>query len=525
MPKRWSGQTLSRRRLLIGAGEALGGSVGLLLLGPGNPARSVQPGQSRVFPADPAGSTAVAPDHRFPLKASANGRYLVDQAGMPFRIQGDSAQSLIANLTLAEAETYLSDRQSKGFNTINVNLLEHKFAVHAPANRQGVPPFTTAGDFSTPNEPYFAFADQVIDLAASKQMAVSLAYMYLGYGGGDEGWWADLNAPPNNASVCFEFGRYIGRRYKDRSNVFFVVGGDMLPSPGSEGETRLRRIFDGLRDAGASQLQAGDWDAPCLSTDEPAFAADLGLNAVYTYGPGKNGATYTEARAAFDRSPAIPAYLKETGYEAERWIAGDPASIRKYEYWAILSGATAGGFYGHRDIWGFATDSWWSGFGFGHQRWEQSLDAPGAFDWQRLGALLDGLPWYDLVPSGAAGAKELIVDGRGTWGGDDYVASAATADGAAALAYLPPTAAATRAISVDLSVLKGTVEAQWFDPSTGAYSSIGSIPSSGVKRFVTPGKNGGGAGDWVLRLESTDRPRSLQPGPRIVGVSKDGPRN
>src|SRR4051812_1522237 len=99
----------------------------------------------------------------YPLALAANRRTLVDQSGAPFRIQGDAAWSFIANLTAAEQDIYLADRQSKGFNTILVNLLEHEFAVQAPQNRNGDYPFTshTVGsyDFGTPNEAYFAFAD------------------------------------------------------------------------------------------------------------------------------------------------------------------------------------------------------------------------------------------------------------------------------------------------------------------------------------------------------------------------------
>src|SRR5437667_496959 len=95
-----------------------------------------EPAPAPAFPASPIQVTTAA-TYTYPLKISANGRYLVDQNGKPFRIQGDSAQSLIANLTYAEADKYLSDRQKKVFNTVNVNLLEAKFAFHAPANRNG----------------------------------------------------------------------------------------------------------------------------------------------------------------------------------------------------------------------------------------------------------------------------------------------------------------------------------------------------------------------------------------------------
>ncbi len=153
---------------------------------PGTPPANRSGASSPGFPASPIQVTTAA-TYAYPLKISTNGRYLVDQNSKPFRIQGDSAQSLIANLTYAEADKYLSDRQRKGFNTININLLEAKFAIHAPANRNGDTPFTKPGDFSTPNEAYFAFADSIIDLAASKGMLVSLAAMYLGDNGGDQG--------------------------------------------------------------------------------------------------------------------------------------------------------------------------------------------------------------------------------------------------------------------------------------------------------------------------------------------------
>jgi hypothetical protein len=92
---------------------------------------SSNPAGAKAFPAFPAAEQiTTAATYAYPLKVSEDRRYLVDQNNKPFRIQGDSAQSLIANLTYAEAQLYFSDRQAKGFNTININLLEHKCAHH-----------------------------------------------------------------------------------------------------------------------------------------------------------------------------------------------------------------------------------------------------------------------------------------------------------------------------------------------------------------------------------------------------------
>lgn len=488
-------QTSLRRGLLtlLATSWSLGGCSS-----PPQPVSSLPPSRPVASP------ISAAPGHfyAFPLRVSKNGRYLVDREDKPFRIQGDSAQSLIVNLTYAEAQSYFSDRQAKGFNTINVNLLEHKFGINAPANRRKDAPFTKPGDFSTPNEAYFAFADSIIDLAASNGMLLSLAPMYLGYGGGEEGWWKELNSSTNTLEVCFAFGQYLGNRYKNRRNIFWVIGGDYLPPSGSEGEHRLHALMEGIKSSGDAHLWAGDWNAPSISTDERMFASEMDLNAVYTSGTkARPGITYDEARVAYEYSPHHPAYLKETGYEDERWVPGDAASVRKYEYWAILEGCTEGGFFGNRDIWEFATADWWSGFSFGHGPWQNALNSRGTLDMVRFGQLLDSLPWYDLVPSGSAGMKTLLTQAAKD-GQPDHIAAAATIDRKVLVAYDPE----SENITVDMAQLKGSLRARWFDPTSGRTTEIPGNPllGKGTHDFVPPGRNSAGEKDWVLILRPAE---------------------
>jgi hypothetical protein len=460
----------------------------------------------------------------FPLKVSSNGRYLVDSDDKPFRIQGEAAWSLISNLTYAEAEKYLSNRQAKGFNTVLVELIEHKYAQGgkganfsgAPTNREGVLPFKAregggpydgtwgTADFSTPNEAYFAFADSIIDLAAQKGMLVHLAPMFLGFNGHEAGWWADLTNSVNTQSVSYNFGWYVGNRYRNLKNIIWIIGGDYFPPAGSEGEARLLKFMQGVRASGATQLWSGDWSASCLSTSEAAFAPLMDLNAVYTYGVlGHPGATYDEARVAYAYSPARPAYIKETGYEDERWFPGDPASVRMYQYYAILGGATAGGFFGNRDVWKFATDHWWfDPANFGHGQWTAAMESAGTYDFMFLGRLLDELPWTNLVPSELAGIKKLVTAGEGNYGTIDYVVSEATWDGTALLAYIPPSRSGRVKITVDLTALNGYSRGSWFDPTSGKYTEIPGAPFSNLakKDFTSPGLNLRGDTDWVLVL-------------------------
>src|SRR5215217_5113714 len=93
----------------------------------------------------------------YPLKISANHRYLTDQNDKPFLLHGDTAWSLISALNAGEVERYLQNRAEKGFNALIVNLVEHHF--NGPLNWQGEHPFTDPLDVSTPNERYFEYAD------------------------------------------------------------------------------------------------------------------------------------------------------------------------------------------------------------------------------------------------------------------------------------------------------------------------------------------------------------------------------
>lgn len=112
----------------------------------------------------PVGSAAVT----LPLKVSANRRYLVDQQDKPFLIVGDTAWSLIVDLSESDIKMYLDDRSRRGFNSIIVNLIEHQFSTDPPRTKAGIEPFKTSGDFSTPNPAYFDFAREVIELAGGK---------------------------------------------------------------------------------------------------------------------------------------------------------------------------------------------------------------------------------------------------------------------------------------------------------------------------------------------------------------------
>lgn len=240
----------------------------------------------------------------FPLKVSADRRYLVDQKGRPFLVHGDTAWSLITAVTKDEAERYLEDRRSKGFDAIIVNLIEHFF--NGPVNREGDGPFVAPGDFSRPNEKYFAHADWVLQRAGEKGIAVFLFPMYLGYKGSDEGWYQEVVL--NGTAKCRNYGRYLGKRYRDYKNIVWTLGGDRNPDGVEEA---VDAIATGIRESMPDVLFSAH-PAPEFAGAEKYSLQWLDINSTYTY-----GIVHRLLLRDYDRRPVMPFVLMESTYEGE----------------------------------------------------------------------------------------------------------------------------------------------------------------------------------------------------------------
>jgi len=403
----------------------------------------------------------------YPVRVAADHRHLVDQNGAPFLIHGDTPWSLIVGLTRQQAEQYLENRRRKGFNSIIVNLIEHKY--RGPVNRYGDGPFTTPGDFSTPNEKYFEHADWVIRKAAEKGIQVFLAPIYLGYIGTDEGWIEESLA--NGPEKCRAWGQYVGKRYRNFDNLVWIIGGDRNPDKARD---HVNAVARGIKEFDHRHLFTAHCHPENSALDQYKDDGWLHVNNTYTY-----GIVHKKLLADYRRAPAMPYFLTESTYEGEH--NATPVQIRRQAYWAILCGA-AGQFLGNRPIWLFDPG------------WQTAMDATGSQDMVRLKALFNSRPWHELVPDVK---REVVIDGLGEFNGLDYLAAARTADGGSVMAYLP----SSRTFTVDLTKVSGkTVTAWWFNPRTGKADASGEFPASGKRQFTPPGD-----GDWVFVLDDVSR--------------------
>jgi hypothetical protein len=417
-------------------------------------------------------------DRIYPLKIAATKRYLVDQNNAPFLVQGDSAWSLIVAVSDDGVEQYLKNRRQKGFNAIIVNLLEHKFCPHPPRNLAGEGPFTRPGDFSTPNEKYFAHVDWVIRKAAENDMVVVLYPFTLGYMGTDEGWVEETLA--NGPEKCLNFGRYLGRRYKDFDNIMWILAGDRHPEGPILEDIDLLAL--GIREYDRRHLISAHCEPEHSGVDGFSGGGWLDFNTTYTY-----GIVHIKLLQDYNRTPAMPFLLVESSYEGEQ--NASEVQIRRQAYWAVLCGGF-GHFFGNSPLWHFDGP----GIFPSNITWQQAMDLPGSTAMQLWAQLFHSRSWYDLIPDQK---HEVVTSGLGEFKGLDYLAAARTSDGSTVIAYMPT----SRAISVDMSKITGSqVKAWWFNPRNGGAAAAGIFPASGTHEFTPPGE-----GDWVLVLDDATR--------------------
>ncbi|MEN5248727.1 DUF4038 domain-containing protein [Brucella pseudintermedia] len=413
---------------------------------------------------------------QFPIRVAEDGRIFEDASGRPFLLQGDTAWSLIAELKREDVEIYLEDRRKRGFNAILVNLLEHRFSSHPPANAYGEKPFE--GDaFGDLNSKYFDHAAWVIGRAEQLGMAVFLAPAYLGVNGNSQGWFSEVQAA--GPAKMRAYGEAIARRFAKFHNIIWVLGGDF----NAPDRQLVSDLAEGLAQVAPKTLQtvhsARNTNTAELWADQPWLSFDT----VYTYDD------VHAAISARRKAGKMPVILLEGAYEFERGTTA--RMIRRNAYGALLAGA-AGQFFGNNPIWHFTGP----GIFNADRSWQEALGSPGARSMTVLKKLFDSLPWPQLRPDlekrialkPASHASSLPDGTLSVICGD--------ADG----------------FAVPKDAVRQGGKAIWFDPVSGVFAEAGQPKIEGTVATYRPGQaeNAGGGTDWLLLIGSAARLRDIQ---------------
>jgi hypothetical protein len=463
----------------------------------------------------------------WPIRASANGRYLVTSGDQPYLLVADSAQSMIGNLLRSDAEFFLSTRAAQGFNAVQFDVVSTPYVGNRNAHHgtpDGVTPFSRAASYvASPNPAYFSRVDQYVDLCAQYGLlAILNPYEASTYGNG--GGMPDLiNA---GKSACLAYGQYLGERYASLPNIAWQLGNDCKINNAAQFDV-MQAMAHGIRSYAPDQLMVIELEYPYSTafenTSYGTFRGLMNLNGAYTYGPtyGYSLLAYNNTSTLFDRrngtntSPPCPSILLEANYEFENTSGGSktdggtPLNLRKQSYWCMLSGQT-GQIYGNGYIWGFETKGgsniyYPTGVGGATGSWKKNLYTRGSADLLRWKNFFTSIPWWELVPDqthliGTSGYGNPAF--TGLFGGDNYITLAATQSGRCAVAYFSH--GRSQSLRVDMASFADGVTAQWFDPTNGSYSTISGSPFSntGSRAFTPKERNGAGDPDWVLLLKA-----------------------
>ena len=442
----------------------------------------------------------------YPVAVSGNQRYLQDQKGMPFPILGRTAWFIIS-LSGTDYQTFLDDTAGKGYNAIEFMVVTHwPRGNNPPFGGNGALPFTKrldgsgwlgslsygninleAPDFSQPNEMYWQHVDALLTYAESKGILCFMFPAYTGLQGSDQGWMQEMVA--NGSSKMQAYGAWIATRYKNRKNIVWMAGGDMMTFDASETAVESA-LLTGLKSVANQQSEffSAQWTRGSIATDQPDFGSQMTLNGTYADSLDVNN----QGRRAYARSPTIPAFLLEEPYDEEgsdgnSFNLDATQPVRRFQWWGWLS--NIGGYVsGNGFIWPF------------NSGWQEHLNTQGTRDMARLNTFIRSIAWFNLVPSGLGGMGMLVTAGGSSPTLSDYVAAAASPDGTLLVAYVPPDHVGP--IEIDMTAMSGPTRARWFNPTTAAYTDAGlGLPALGKKVFAPPGNNGTGFSDWVLLLE------------------------
>lgn len=429
------------------------------------------------------------------LRVSASGRHLQCVDGTPFFYLGDTAWELFHRLNREEATRYLEDRARKGFNVIQAVVLAEIDGLAVP-NPYGALPLEDM-DPARPNAEYFAHVDFVVERAGSLGLRVGLVPGWGKYWKtGEENIFTPANA--------HAFGRFLGRRYRDRP-IIWILGGDQNVVTSEERAT-IDSLAAGLREGdGGAHLITFHPRGPGQSSRQVHDAPWLDFHMSQSSHAARNHDTGLYAEHDLSLSPLRPTLDGEPRYESipvgfylrdhNRLDRFDDADVRQAAWWSVTAGA-CGHTYGDNNIW----QMWQPGRTPAVQAnipWYEALDHPGARQMGLMRRFMEANAFHTLVPD-----QTLIADGPAN--GPAKIRAMRAPDGSRVIVYSPR----GESFTLDQSVMKAAyVRQSWFDPRYGVSYLFRESPrawDSQTFQTYTPPTSGRGQ-DWVLAMETMER--------------------
>lgn len=430
----------------------------------------------------------LVPDSYAQFTVSENQRYIL-KAGQPFFYLADTGWELFHRLDRDQATYYLKRRSEQGFTVIQAVVLAEFDGLHV-ANAYGDLPLLNDNP-ATPNEKYFQHVDFIIDKAAELHMTIALLPTW-----GDKIWRSTWGKGPEifNATNAKNYGKWIANRYKNKTNIIWVTGGDRNPQ--NEEQVNIwRSMAVGIQEGcvNAAKPMISFHPQPNELGSAEWFHKDQWLSFnMFQNGHCRNTPVYDKIQTVYNLVPTKPVMDAEPIYEdhpvcfnARDMGTSNAYDIRFYAYLDVFAGAH-GHTYGCHDIWQFYSP-YREAVNGPHIYWQEAMELPGANQMIFLRKLIESRPFLDRVPD-----QSLVVENN--------EAAAERIQATRGKDYAFIYVATGKPFTVVLGKISGAkLNAAWYNPRKGEAIKLDGISNTGKQKFNPPSTGYGQ--DWVLVLD------------------------
>ncbi len=443
---------------------------------------------------------------------SGNKRFLTTQDGEPFFYLADTAWELFHRSNKGDADTYLTNRATKGFNTIQAVLLAEMDGLNT-ANAYGYKPLTnnnpeTPAVVAGADNDYWDHCDYIVNKA--DELGLYLALLPT-WGDKVDLLWGVGPVVFTSEARAYSYGRFVGDRYKTQKNIIWTLGGDRGPNAEWVWNAMAEGIADGTNGVNSRDGYA-DYSTTTMtyhamggrsSSESFQNSAWLDFNSYQSgHGATNLNSIYSFAQSDYTKIPTKPVINTEPNYENHP-INWNPSNgyfndydVRKSFYWSVFAGG-AGYTYGCQSIWQMYAPGR-SPVSSPKDYWYNELNLPGAAQAGIGKNLMLSRPYFSRVPD-----NSMIA---GTGSGGDYITATRDSGGNYAFIYFPKETISKTIYTTNLA--GGTINAWWYSPRDGkCYDQNGNQTTAPFSTFPKqnmtfdpPGANA--SLDWILVLDN-----------------------
>ena len=413
------------------------------------------------------------------LKVSDNHRYLIHENGTPFFWLGNTAWLISERLTRDEVEYYLVNEHRAGYNVEQIQVINSIPTFNIYGQQANDASFDMWKFSKKDQYGYWEHLDYIVDFAASQGIYIAMDCI----------WGSQINKMTTEKAA--KYGKFLGERYKNKPNIIWMIGGDVL---GDKGTASWDALAKAIRKADPNHVMTfhprgrttssrwfadRDWmDFHMFQSGHRRYGQRNG-DGDYTIKDNTEEDNWRYVDLTWNGNPQKPVIDGEPSYEdipqglhdftAPRWMDYD---VRRYAYWAVFAGCF-GHTYGHNSIMQFIKPGLLASFG-AEKPWWDAMKDPGYNQMKYLKWLILAFPFEERI------ADQSVIAGQN---GERYDRNIATRGNDYLLVYNY----SGKPMQLDLSKISGAKKNVWvMNPSDGTLKYLGEFDSK-VTEFANDG--------------------------------------